>query len=96
MAITVDDVKNISKLARLNFSDDELVDFAKEMGNILKYVEKLDELDVSDIEPTSHVVEMKNVLREDVTGESFSIEETLLNAPDKKDRFFVVPKVIDN
>ena len=96
MAITVDDVKNIAKLARLNFQDNEIAEFTKEMGDILKYIEKLDELDVSDIEPTSHVVEMKNVLREDVVGESFSIEETLLNAPDKKYRFFVVPKVIDN
>jgi len=96
VAITIDDVKDIAKLARLNFQEDEISEFTEEISGILKYIEKLNELDVSGIEPTSHVVEMKNVLREDVVGESFSIEETLLNAPDKKDRFFVVPKVIDN
>ena len=96
MAITIDDVKEIAKLARLNFNENELKEFTKELGSILEYIEKLNELDVSSVEPTSHVVEMRNVLREDKVGNSFDIEETLLNAPDKKDRFFVVPKVIDN
>jgi aspartyl-tRNA(Asn)/glutamyl-tRNA(Gln) amidotransferase subunit C len=38
---------------------------------------------------------MGNVFREDRPRPSLSQEEALRNAPDKKDRFFKVPRIIE-
>ena len=95
MALTREDVEKVALLARLKFSDEEIEKFKEDLNNILDYIHKLNELETDKIPPTSHVVEMDNVFREDVVGESIPIEDVLLNAPEKKDRFFVVPKVIE-
>ncbi len=94
MALTREEVENVAKLARLKFSEEEIEKFRTDLNRILDYINKLNELDTENIEPTSHVVEMKNVFREDRVEESLPIEDILMNAPEKKDRFFVVPRVI--
>ena len=38
---------------------------------------------------------MKNVFREDVAAQGDGGEDTLANAPERKDRAFVVPKTVD-
>ncbi len=95
MALTREEVEKVAKLARLKFEENEIEKFRSDLNNILDYINKLKELDTENVPPTSHVVEMKNVFREDVVGESLPIEEVLKNAPEKKDRFFVVPRVIE-
>jgi aspartyl-tRNA(Asn)/glutamyl-tRNA(Gln) amidotransferase subunit C len=44
--------------------------------------------------PTAHVLFLQNVLREDEVLPSLSQDEALAFAPEKKDGFFKVPKVI--
>ncbi len=95
MALTKEEVEKVATLARLKFADEEIEKFISDLNRILEYIHKLNELDTEDILPTSHVVEMKNVFRDDEVKESLPIEDVLLNAPEKKDRFFMVPKVIE-
>ena len=95
MALSKEDVEKVAVLARLKFSEEEIEKFRSDLNRILDYINKLNELDTENVPPTSHVVEMKNVFREDEVGESLPIEDVLLNAPEKKDRFFVVPRVIE-
>ena len=95
MSVTLKDVEHIAKLARLNFSEDELKEFTGDMNKILEYMEKLDELDTENVEPLSHPVEQINVFREDELKESVEREEALKNAPKSDEEFFKVPKVIN-
>jgi aspartyl-tRNA(Asn)/glutamyl-tRNA(Gln) amidotransferase subunit C len=95
MAVSIEDVKHIAELARLKFSEDELQNYTHQLNEILGYMEKLNELDTSNVEPLSYPVEMTNVFREDIAVPSVSAEEALKNAPDKDDKFFKVPKVIN-
>lgn len=95
MSVTKEDVKKIAELARLEFSDSEIVNYTTEMNKILGYVEKLNELDTKDVEPLSHPIENSNVFREDVTKISTEREKALGNAPDKTSEHFKVPKVIN-
>lgn len=95
MAVTINDVEHIARLAKLSFSDEEKAKFTEQFNEILSFMEKLNELDTSNVEPLSHVIELNNVLREDVVKPSLPTEEALKNAPSKTDAFFKVPKVID-
>ena len=79
----------------MSVSDDEKILFANQIDNILNYMDKLNELDTSDIEPTSHVVSLSNVVREDLPKASLDRKDALMNAPDKTDKFYRVPKIIE-
>lgn len=92
--ITPDTVRHVALLSRLELSEAEIESFAKDMTNILGYVDKLAELDVSNVEPTSHSLKLSNVFREDVVKPSLSNEEALANAPDSEDGYFKVPAVL--
>jgi aspartyl-tRNA(Asn)/glutamyl-tRNA(Gln) amidotransferase subunit C len=89
------DVGYVSKLARLNLSDEETKLFQKQLADVLKYAEKLREVDVSHIESAAHAVPMFNVFREDEPGPCFTAEEALANAPQKANQLFVVTKVVE-
>ena len=95
MAVTLKDVEHVASLARLEFSDEEKKVLMNQLNRILDYMEKLDELDTSNVEPLSHVIPLTNVFREDVVKPSQPISEVLKNAPRKTDKFFKVPKVIE-
>ena len=81
-------------LAKLELSEEEKENAKKDMGEMLDYIDKLNELDTTGIEPMSHVFPVHNVFREDVVKNGDGREETLANAPERKDDCFVVPKTI--
>jgi aspartyl-tRNA(Asn)/glutamyl-tRNA(Gln) amidotransferase subunit C len=95
MSLNKKDIEHIAKLAKLKFTDDEIDKLAPQLNGILDYVEKLNELDTENVEPLSHPVANTNVFREDKLKESVPTEEALKNAPQKDEKYFKVPKVIN-
>ena len=95
MKITRKEVEHVAKLARLALKEEEAEQLTQQLSDILTYVEKLNELDTKDVEPTSHVLPVKNVLREDEVCGSLDRAKALVNAPDRTEEFFRVPKVIE-
>ena len=85
----------VSKLARLNLSDEETQLFQKQLADVLEYAEKLGEVDVSHVEAAAHAVPMFNVFREDEPRDWFTAEEALANAPQKSNQLFIVTKVVE-
>jgi aspartyl-tRNA(Asn)/glutamyl-tRNA(Gln) amidotransferase subunit C len=94
MSVTTKDVAYIAELAKLRFSDEEMLTMTSELNTILHYVEKLNKVDTEGVMPLSTIHDAINVLREDVVHQALPSVEVLLNAPDRQDRFFKVPKVI--
>jgi aspartyl-tRNA(Asn)/glutamyl-tRNA(Gln) amidotransferase subunit C len=88
-------IEHLAQLARLSVSDNEKTLFADQIDSILSYMDKLNELDTSTIEPTSHVISLSNVVREDLLKDSLERENALRNAPDRTDKFYRVPKIIE-
>jgi aspartyl-tRNA(Asn)/glutamyl-tRNA(Gln) amidotransferase subunit C len=88
-------IENLAQLARLSVSDDDKELFAKQIDNILTYMDKLNELDTGAIEPTSHIISLSNVVREDLPKDSLDREDALMNAPDRTEKFYRVPKIIE-
>jgi aspartyl-tRNA(Asn)/glutamyl-tRNA(Gln) amidotransferase subunit C len=92
--ITLRDVEYVADLAKLELSQEEKERFQLELSNIIEYIDQLNELDTRDVRATSHTTFLQNVLREDKVMPSLSPDQALANAPEKKDGFFKVPKVI--
>jgi aspartyl-tRNA(Asn)/glutamyl-tRNA(Gln) amidotransferase subunit C len=88
-------IEHLARLARLSVSENEKILFEDQIGSVLDYMDKLNELDTADIEPTSHVILLSNVVREDLPKASLVREDALMNAPDKTDKFYRVPKIIE-
>ena len=80
MAITIQDVEHIAKLARLRLTEEEKLRFQKELGKIIEYFDQLKKLNTDGVPPTTHVVPLENVLREDAVKPCLSVEEALANA----------------
>ncbi|HMB31856.1 MAG TPA: Asp-tRNA(Asn)/Glu-tRNA(Gln) amidotransferase subunit GatC [Desulfohalobiaceae bacterium] len=94
MKISIQEVKNISSLARLEVKDDKFDLFLQQFDNILSYMDKLNELETSNTEALYSPVEHTTVLREDEPVSEFDREEILFNAPDEDGQYFVVPKIL--
>ncbi len=95
MENTKEIINHVSKLAHLEFSDDELTAITPQFSKILDYIDELSKIDLEGVEPMTHVLEDTNVMREDVVKESISVQDAMKNAPKHNDIFFKVPKVFD-
>jgi aspartyl-tRNA(Asn)/glutamyl-tRNA(Gln) amidotransferase subunit C len=95
MALSQETLKYVADLSRIELAPQELEKLSQQLQTILGFIDQLSQADISGIEPTSHILQLNNVLREDSPKASLPIEKTLANAPQKKDSFFVVPKVIE-
>jgi aspartyl-tRNA(Asn)/glutamyl-tRNA(Gln) amidotransferase subunit C len=91
---TLEQVRQVSRLARLALDDQSLLRLTGELESILGYVEKIGQADVSGVEPMAHALPLHNVFREDVVTPSLPLEQVLQNAPDTDGPFFKVPKII--
>ena len=89
-------VRYVAKLSRLDLTDGEVKQFSTQLSAIVEYIEKLNELDTENVEPLAHCLPIHNVLREDVVKESLKADEALVNAPEREEDYFKVPKVLDD
>lgn len=93
--ITIQDVEYVAELAQLSLDDETKQRLAKEMQDVLSYMDKLNELDTSDVEPMLHVLDVSNVYRDDVVGPSLPRDTALMNAPKSDGAYFLVPRILD-
>ncbi|MEY3003082.1 MAG: Glutamyl-tRNA(Gln) amidotransferase subunit [Pseudomonadota bacterium] len=85
----------VAKLARIRVEDADLPALADEFNAILGFIEQLQELDVSAVEPMVSVTPMRLPRRADVVSDGNQQEAVLRNAPDAREGFFAVPKVVE-
>lgn len=96
MAVGRGDVEHVAALARLAFTEEELVAFTTEMNAILALFEELRAVDTDGIEPAVRVLRRTNVFRGDEPAEMLTVAEALANAPDSDEGAFRVPSVLPN
>jgi aspartyl-tRNA(Asn)/glutamyl-tRNA(Gln) amidotransferase subunit C len=94
VAITRQEVQQVSLLGRLLLSDSELDRMTSQLGAILQYMELLGEVDTEGIEPMAHPLDVSDVLREDRQRPSLDREEALANAPLRDAECYLVPAVL--
>ena len=93
MNVTIDEVKYIAKLAKLNFSEEEAEKFAGEFEGILENFKYLIELDL-EIHDDEEKIELKPVMRKDEV-KKFDCGDLFRNVKDKQDTYIRVPKIIE-
>ena len=92
--ISDETIEYVGILAKLELSGEEKEEAKADMEKMLDYIDTLNELDTTGIEPMSHVFPVNNVFREDVVTNGDGREETLVNAPQRKEDSFEVPRTI--
>ena len=95
MSIDTATAARVAKLARIKVEDDALPALAQEFNTILGFIEQLNEVDVEGIEPMTSVTPQRLKRREDVVTEGDQRDKVLKNAPDAREGFFAVPKVVE-
>ncbi|SFN57192.1 aspartyl/glutamyl-tRNA(Asn/Gln) amidotransferase subunit C [Roseovarius lutimaris] len=95
MSIDRETAAKVAKLARIRVPEDALPALAEEFNTILGFIEQLNEVDVEGIEPMTSVTPMRLKRREDVVTDGNQQAKVLANAPDAREGFFAVPKVVE-
>ncbi len=98
MKITESEVRDVADLANLDLTAPEIARLAKDMDEILAYMEALNELDTSTVEPMAQVLyqsEETATLRADEIIPPIGNEAALANAPLAGAGYYKVPLVIE-
>ncbi len=95
MSIDLETAAKVAKLARIAVKDEALPALADEFNTILGFIEQLNEVDVTGVEPMTSVTPMRLRRREDVVNDGNQQTAVLSNAPDAREGFFAVPKVVE-
>lgn len=95
MSIDIETARRVAKLARIAVPENELPELANEFSAILGFIEQLNEVDVDGIEPMTSVTPQRLKRRDDVVNDGGQQDAVLKNAPDAREGFFAVPKVVE-
>ncbi|MCV2868092.1 Asp-tRNA(Asn)/Glu-tRNA(Gln) amidotransferase subunit GatC [Defluviimonas sp. WL0002] len=95
MSIDIDTARKVAHLARIAVKEEDLPALAGELSAVLNFMEQLNEVDVEGVEPMTSVTPMRLKRRQDVVTEGGIPDRILSNAPDAREGFFAVPKVVE-
>ncbi len=95
MALTLDDVKRIAYLARIEVSQHEAQQALDQLNGIFRLIEEMQAVNTDGVEPMAHAQDAMLRMREDVVTETD--QHTLFQsiAPQVEAGLYLVPKVIE-
>ena len=93
--LSLDEVRRIAHLARLEVTPAEVVALQQQLNDIFAMIEQMRAVDTSAVEPMSHPQEVMQRLREDRVTESDQHALFQSLAPQVEDGLYLVPKVIE-
>lgn len=83
-----------ARMARLSLTPTEMGKFGKAVEQMLQHFSHMKEIDVEGLAPTTHALLRENRTRDDAE-QTANLSDTLLeNAPQREERFIVVPNVL--
>jgi aspartyl-tRNA(Asn)/glutamyl-tRNA(Gln) amidotransferase subunit C len=94
-SIDIDTARKVAHLARIRVAPEALPKLAEQLSGILSFMEQLNEVDVTGVEPMTSVTPMRLKRRADVVSDGDRQAAVLANAPDAREGFFAVPKVVE-
>jgi aspartyl-tRNA(Asn)/glutamyl-tRNA(Gln) amidotransferase subunit C len=96
MSLSLDQVRKVARLARLELSEPDLLRMQQQLSAILDYIDQLNQLNTDDVEPLAHPLPVQNVFRPDEDAPSLSVDAALQNAPNRIGDYFGVPAVFSD
>ncbi|HVO38629.1 MAG TPA: Asp-tRNA(Asn)/Glu-tRNA(Gln) amidotransferase subunit GatC [Spirochaetia bacterium] len=82
-----------ARMARLTLTPRDLEKLGKAVEQMLRYFSHMKEIDVDGLAPTTHALLRENRVRAD-HNEASQADALLANAPQREERFIVVPNVL--
>ncbi|MDQ3186337.1 MAG: Asp-tRNA(Asn)/Glu-tRNA(Gln) amidotransferase subunit GatC [Pseudomonadota bacterium] len=95
MLLSLDDVKRVANLARIEVSEDEASTALAQLSDIFDLIQQMQAVNTSAIEPMSHAQNVMQRLRDDVVTEIDQRELFQSIAPQVGSGLYLVPKVIE-
>lgn len=95
MAISLDEVRHVARLARLDLDEAEMLSLQGELNALIGHFADIQNVDASSVEPQSHAVALQNAWAEDTVRPALSRDLALKNAPVTKAGLFLVPAIIE-
>ena len=93
--IDIQTARKVARLSRIRVADEDLPQLAEKLSGILSFMEQLNEVDVEGVEPMTSVTPMRLKRRQDGVTDGGYPAKILKNAPDAREGFFAVPKVVE-
>jgi aspartyl-tRNA(Asn)/glutamyl-tRNA(Gln) amidotransferase subunit C len=95
MALTLEQVQHIARLARLELTPEEQALYREQLSAILDYAEMLNSVPTQGIAPTFSVLPPENRLRADTPRPGLAQAELLRNAPQCEGELLRLPPVFE-
>ena len=95
MSISLDEVRHVARLARLELDEHELVAFQGELNALLGHFQDIQGVQVSGLHPKPHAVSLFNVWAEDEPLFGMNRDQALRNAAVTRAGLFIVPTIIE-
>ena len=93
--LSLDEIRRIGELARLELSGPDLAAMQQELNGILALVDQMASVDTEGVEPMSHPQAAMQRLRDDEVSETDQRATFQSIAPQVEDGLYLVPKVIE-
>lgn len=87
-------IQHIAKLARLEVSNEQALQYSEQLTQIFSYFEQISKVNTQGVEPLVTPAEIEVFWREDVVKKENTAEDMLSNAPAKAGLLFKVPPVV--
>jgi len=95
MSISLEEVRHVARLSRLELDEKELLEFQGELNSLLGHFQDIQDVDVEGLSPKPHAVALENVYAEDEARPGLDRDEALRNGPSTKAGVFIVPTIIE-
>ena len=95
MSLSLDDVRRIADLARIEVSADEVVAVHAKLASIFDLIDTLQAIDTRGVEPMAHAQDVSVPLRDDAVTEPDRHALYQQAAPAIEDSLYLVPRVVE-
>ena len=95
MTLSLDDVRRIAHLARIDVDVNEVAEVHAKLESIFTMIGELNAIDTTGVEPMSHAQDVVLPLREDRVTETDRHAEYQKVAPAVEDGLYLVPRVVE-
>ena len=95
MSLSLEELKNLCILSRLQIAPDEMEGVAAKLSEIVTMVDALQAVDTAAVIPMAHPLDRAQQLREDRVTESDRHRRYQRNAQRVEQDLYLVPRVID-
>jgi aspartyl-tRNA(Asn)/glutamyl-tRNA(Gln) amidotransferase subunit C len=95
MSLSLDDVKRVANLARIEIGEEEATIALGQLSGIFSLIQQMQVVDTTAISPMSHAQDVVQRLREDAVTETDQRELFQSTAPQVEAGLYLVPRVIE-